>query len=86
MPFCQAAQEANNDDFSLKNDTIMNRKQIRKQTYVCPAIEVVHTASYNQLMSTSFPNNGGHNKAGDEEDMNAKQGWFDEDEEEENTP
>ena len=49
-------------------------RQIRKQTYVCPAIEVVHTASYNQLMSTSFPNNGGHNKAGDEEDMNAKQG------------
>ena len=46
----------------------MNRKQIRKQTYVCPAIEVIHTAFYNQLMQTSFPNNGGHNKVGDDEE------------------
>ena len=64
----------------------MNRKQIRKQTYVCPAIEVIHTAFYNQLMQTSFPNHGGHNKVGDDEEMNAKQGFFDEDEEEEETP
>ena len=64
----------------------MNRKQIRKQTYLCPAIEVIHTAFYNQLMQTSFPNNGGHNKVGDDEEMNAKQGFFDEDEEEEETP
>ncbi len=64
----------------------MNRKQIRKQMYVCPAIEVIHTAFYNQLMQTSFPNNGGHNKVGDDEEMNAKQGFFDEDEEEEETP
>ncbi|WP_371742870.1 hypothetical protein [Prevotella sp. oral taxon 475] len=35
-------------------------------------------------MSTSFPN-GGHGKAGDDGDEinDAKQGWFDEDEEEE---
>ena len=64
----------------------MNRKQIRKQMYVRPAIEVIHTAFYNQLMQTSFPNNGGHNKVGDDEEMNAKQGFFDEDEEEEETP
>ena len=39
------------------------------------------------LISTSFPNNGGHGKAGDDgDDINdAKQGWFDE-EEEEDTP
>ena len=42
----------------------------------------------NQLLApTSFPNNGGHGKAGDDgDDINdAKQGWFDE-EEEEDTP
>jgi len=64
----------------------MNRKQIKKQPYVSPVIEVIHTDSSYQLMAISFPNNGGHNKVGDDEDMNAKQGWFDEDEEEEDTP
>ena len=42
----------------------------------------------NQLLTpTSFPTNGGHGKAGDDgDDINdAKQGWFDE-EEEEDTP
>ena len=35
-------------------------------------------------MDTSFPNSGGHNKAGDDgDDLSAKQGWFDEDDEEE---
>jgi len=64
----------------------MKKKQINKQPYVCPAIEVIHTDSCHQLMVASFPNNGGHNKVGDDEELNAKQGWFDEDEEEENAP
>lgn len=65
----------------------MNRKQIKKQPYVSPVIEVIHTDSSYQLMATSFPN-GGHGKAGDDGDEinDAKQGWFDEDEEEEDTP
>ena len=34
-------------------------------------------------MQTSFPNSGGHNKVGDDgNDLSAKQGWFDEEEEE----
>lgn len=64
----------------------MDRKELRKQKYVCPAIEVVRTMFDNQLMSTSFPNNGGHSKVGDDGELNAKGGFFDEDEEEESTP
>lgn len=62
----------------------MNKRKIRKQVYVSPTIEVIHTAFDKQLMSTSFPN-GGHGKAGDDGDEinDAKQGWFDEEEEEE---
>lgn len=62
----------------------MKRTEFRKQTYVCPTIEVIHTPFDGQLMRTSFPNNGGHEKVGDEgTELNAKNGWFDEEEEEE---
>ena len=38
----------------------------------------------NQLLSTSFKNNGGHGDAGDDgQDLSAKQGWIDEEDEEE---
>ena len=53
-----------------------------------PMCEVFVMETCNQLLTpTSFPNNGGHGKAGDDgDDINdAKQGWFDE-EEEEDTP
>ena len=60
----------------------MNRKQLESRAYAKPAIEVIHLEPHSELMDTSFPNSGGHNKAGDDGELNAKQGWFDEDGEE----
>ena len=61
----------------------MLKTMIKKEFYVDPQIEVVHTAFDHQLLSTSFPNNGGHNDGGDDgQDLNAKQGFFDEEDEE----
>ena len=61
----------------------MNRKQLESRAYAKPAIEVIHLEPHSELMDTSFPNSGGHNKAGDDGELNDKQGWFDEDGEEE---
>ena len=66
----------------------MNKKLLERRAYVSPMCEVFVMETCNQLLTpTSFPNNGGHGKAGDDgDDINdAKQGWFDE-EEEEDTP
>ena len=50
--------------------------------YSKPAVEAIRLEAHNELMDTSFPNSGGHKKAEDDGDeLNAKQGWFDEDEE-----
>ena len=60
----------------------MNKKLLERRTYVSPAIEVVPTAFDQQLLSTSFPNNGGHKDGNDDgQDLNAKQGFFDEEDE-----
>ena len=60
----------------------MNRNQLERWAYAKPAIEAIRLEPHNQLMDTSFPNSGGHKKAGDDgDDLSAKQGWFDEDEE-----
>ena len=60
----------------------MKREPFRKRTYVSPAIEVVPTAFDQQLLSTSFPNNGGHKDGNDDgQDLNAKQDFFDEEDE-----
>lgn len=54
------------------------RKQVKP--YRAPECQLVLVET-SYLMETSFPNSGGHNKAGDDgADLNAKQGWFDEDE------
>ena len=59
----------------------MHRKQLENRAYCKPEIEVIHLEPHSNLMETSFPNSGGHNKAGDDgADLNAKQGWFDEEE------
>ena len=58
----------------------MNRKLLESRAYAKPAVEAIRLEPHNQLMETSFPNSGGHNKAGDDGDLSAKQGWFDEDE------
>ena len=61
----------------------MNRKQLERWAYAKPAVETIRLEPHSELMDTSFPNSGGHNKAGDDgDDLSAKQGWFDEDEEE----
>ena len=49
--------------------------------YSKPAIKAIRLEPHRELMDTSFPNSGGHNKADDGDDLSAKQGWFDEDEE-----
>ena len=57
----------------------MNRKQLERWAYEKPAVETIRLEAHNELMDTSFPNSGGHNKAGDDgDDLSAKQGWFDE--------
>ena len=61
----------------------MKQKQLESRAYMKPAIETIRLEPHSELMETSFPNSGGHNKAGDDGELNAKQGWFDEDEEEE---
>ena len=65
----------------------MNKKLLERRAYISPMCKVFVMETCNQILSTSFPNNGGHGKAGDDgDDINdAKQGWFDE-EEEEDTP
>ena len=66
----------------------MKKKLLERRAYVSPKCEVLVMETCNQLLTpTTFPNNGGHGKAGDDgDDINdAKQGWFDE-EEEEDTP
>ena len=66
----------------------MKKKLLERRAYVSPMCKVFVMETCNQLLTpTSFPNNGGHGKAGDDgDDINdAKQGWFDE-EEEEDTP
>ena len=60
----------------------MNQKQLERWAYAKPEVEAIQMEAHSELMDTSFPNNGGHKKAEDDGDeLNAKQGWFDEDEE-----
>ena len=60
----------------------MKQKQLERWTYAKPEVEAIRLEPHSELMDTSFPNSGGHNKAGDDgDDLSAKQGWFDEDEE-----
>ena len=61
----------------------MKQNQLERMGYSKPAIEAIRLETHSELMDTSFPNSGGHKKAGDDgDDLSAKQGWFDEDDEE----
>ncbi|WP_311442646.1 hypothetical protein [Hoylesella enoeca] len=61
----------------------MKQKQLERMGYSKPEVEAIRLEPHSELMDTSFPNSGGHNKAGDDgDDLSAKQGWFDEKEEE----
>ena len=65
----------------------MKKKQFEKLMYVSPTIEVIPTQLEGRSLLTEFSNNGGHNDGNDDgQDLNAKQNWFDEFEEEEETP
>ena len=63
----------------------MKKKLLERRAYVSPMCEVFVMETCNQLLTpTSFPNNGGHEKVGDEgTELNAKYGWFDDEEEDE---
>ena len=65
----------------------MKRKKFKKQTYVRPTAEVIHIPFGGQPLLITF-SNGGHNKAGDDGNdiSDAKRGYYDDFEEEEETP
>lgn len=58
----------------------------RKHSYEPPKSEIIYLEAHCSLLHTSFKddNGNGHNSAGDDgQDLNAKQGWFDYDDNEE---
>ena len=62
----------------------MKKKLLERRAYISPMCKVLVVETCNQLLSTSFPNCGGHNDGNDDgQDLSAKQGFFDENEEEE---
>ena len=62
----------------------MNKKLLERRAYISPMCKGFVVETYNQLLSTSFKNNGGHNDGNDDgQDLSAKQGWIDEEDEEE---
>lgn len=63
----------------------MEKKQLKKKKYESPRIGIFHNVSDTPLMETSFPNDGGHTKAGDDgQSLNAKQALFFEEDTKEN--
>ena len=60
----------------------MNRNQLERWAYAKPAIEAIRLEAHNELMETSFPSqhNPGQHGTGP---SSAKQGWFDEEDEDE---
>ncbi|PTL34361.1 hypothetical protein C7120_07480 [Prevotella sp. oral taxon 376] len=55
----------------------MKQNQVEQRLYDKPEIEVIGIEPHRCLLELSGP--GGHNGAGgDGNDLNAKQGWFDE--------
>ena len=60
----------------------MKRDQVNIQHYTRPEIRVLKVDVESLLQDTS--NTGGHNNAGNGGGLRAKQGWFDEEEEDNN--
>ena len=60
----------------------MYRKQLERWAYAKPSIEAIRLEAHGELMETSFPSqhNPGQHGTGP---SSAKQGWFDEEEEDE---
>ena len=60
----------------------MNRNQLERWAYAKPAIGAIRLEAHNELMDTSFPSqhNPGQHGTGP---SSAKQGWFDEEDEDE---
>ena len=62
----------------------MNRQKTMKCAYLAPCTEVIPVNLECSLLLSS-PVSGGHNDAGDDEELNAKQGGFFDQEEEAGT-
>ena len=60
----------------------MNQKQLERMGYSKPAVEAIRLEPHSELMETSLPSqhNPGHHGTGP---SSAKQGWFDEEDEDE---
>ena len=60
----------------------MNRNQLESRAYAKPAVEAIRLEAHSELMDTSFPSqhNPGQHGTGP---AGAKQGWFDEEDEDE---
>ncbi|WP_304062837.1 hypothetical protein [Hoylesella loescheii] len=56
----------------------MNKQKVTKQVYLTPFIEVCNMNNESPLLANS-PVAGGHNDAGDDEILNAKEFSFDDD-------
>lgn len=66
----------------------MKKEEFKKKRYVSPSIEVVATQFDGQSLLTAVSYSGGHNKASDDGNdiSDAKRGYYDDFEEEEETP
>ena len=63
----------------IKNSNAMNKKGETKCQYTAPRSWVIATDFENLMNETSFNNKNGHKEAGDDnQDLDAKQGLFDE--------
>lgn len=56
----------------------MNKQKVTKRVYLTPFIEVCNMNNESPLLANS-PVTGGHNDAGDDETLNAKEFNFDDD-------
>ena len=62
----------------------MSKNQVTNRTYIVPEIQIIGMENHIGFMELSFRNNGGHKKVGDDSDeLNARQGFFEEEDEEE---
>ncbi len=57
----------------------MKQNQVGRRLYEEPRIQVIGIKPYSCLLGLS--GSGGHHGAADDEELNAKQGWFDEEKE-----
>ena len=80
MLFCQPSKGEIFHELFIQNIENMNRNQLESRAYAKPEVTVCHMQTEHTLLHAS----GQHEDAGHGGTIgNAKQGWFDEDDEEE---